>query len=103
MLIFCGNYCILKAAKPYIFMSTKEQFLLEHNRLSPSHLQATLALLDQFQIEKKPLLKKNEWVLDKLRMPFIIWLSSLPPEKKKYIRKSKKQLFKNYPETKLIA
>ena len=36
---------------------TKEQFLEEHNKLSPAHLQATLALLDRFKEEKKPLLK----------------------------------------------
>jgi hypothetical protein len=77
----------------------KEQFLIEHNRLSPVNLQATFALLTQFQEEKKPLLKDADWSF-KLRIPFIVWLGSLPPEKIKQARKSAKQVFKNYPETK---
>ena len=76
----------------------KEQFLIEHNRLSPENLQATFTMLTQFQEQKKPLLKDRHWSF-KLRIPFIIWLESLPPEKKKYIRKSKKPVFKNYPQT----
>ena len=92
---------------------SKEQFLVEHNRLSPTHLQATFALLARFQKEKRPLLKDAYWS-NKLRIPFIAWLISLPrsgvlveaktlatlPEKKKHIRKTKKQIYKNYPETK---
>ena len=77
---------------------SKEQFLIEHNRLSPVNLQATFALLTQFQEEKKPLLKDADWSF-KLRIPFIVWLESLPPVKEKYARKSTKQIFKNYPET----
>lgn len=81
-------------------MISKEQFLEEHNRLSPVNLQATFALLTQFQEEKRPLLKDNCWSIDKLRIPFISWLTALPESKKKYCRKSrKKQTFKNYPET----
>jgi len=79
---------------------SKEQFLEEHNKLSPLHLQATLALLTRFQEEKKPLLKDSEWCIDKLRMPFILWLTALPEAEKKAGRKTKeKQIFKNYPET----
>ena len=77
----------------------KEQFLIEHNRLSPANLQATFALLTRFQQERKPLLKDPEWSF-KLRVPFIIWLGSLPLEKIPHLRKSTKQIFKNYPETK---
>jgi hypothetical protein len=80
---------------------SKEKFLEEHNKLSPSNLQATLALLTRFQEEKKPLLKDDNWCLDKLRIPFISWLTALQStEKKLSSRKSqKKEKFKNYPET----
>jgi hypothetical protein len=79
---------------------SKEQFLQEHNKLSPLHLQATLALLNRFKEEKKPLLKDDSWCLDKLRIPFISWLTALPEKEKKTARKSgKKERFKNYPET----
>jgi len=77
----------------------KAQFLVEHNRLSPAHLQATFAMLTNFQEQKKPLLKDADWSF-KLRLPLILWLNSLPKEKKKYIRASSaKKLYKNYPET----
>jgi len=79
----------------------KEQFLIEHNRLSPIKLQATFALLTQFQEEKRPLLKDADWSF-KLRPHLISWLIVLPlidSKKKKYVRKSTKQNFKNYPET----
>ena len=77
----------------------KEQFLIEHNKLSPIHLQATFALLTQFQKQKKPLLKDSDWSF-KLRIPLIMWLESLPPVKETYVRKSKKQTYENYPSTK---
>jgi len=96
-----------------MMLISKEQFLIEHNRLSPLNLQATFALLTQFQEEKKPLLKDADWSIDRLRIPLISWLLALPiveasavggvPSKggKKAIRKSRaKQIFKNYPETK---
>ena len=76
----------------------KEQFLVEHNRLSPLHLQTTLAGLTLFQIAKKPLLKDNNWSF-KLRVPLILWLGSLPAKKQKLVRKSTKLVYKNYPET----
>lgn len=80
---------------------SKQQFLIEHNRLSPINLQATFVLLTQFQEEKQPFLLDADWSF-KLRAPFIAWfltLLLLHPVKKKYIRKSKKQIYKNYPET----
>ena len=77
---------------------SKEQFLLEHNKLSPVHLQVTLAQLTLFQLAKKPLLKDSQWS-HRLRMPLILWLDTLPKEKKKAARKSKEEVFKNYPET----
>ena len=83
-----------------MILITKEQFLEEHNKLSPSNLQATLVLLDKFKEEKKPLLKDDAWCLDKLRIPFISWLSALPEsERKKANLSARKQIFKNYPET----
>mgnify|MGYP001606124054 CR=1 FL=1 len=79
---------------------SKKQFLEEHNKLSPSSLRATLALLTRFQEEKKPLLKDNGWCLDKHRIPFISWLTAFPKAEKKSDKKSnKKEIFKNYPET----
>jgi hypothetical protein len=79
---------------------SKEQFLIEHNKLSPANLQATLALLNRFKEEKKPLLKDNAWSIDKLRIPFISWLLALPEkEKLEGRRKKEKEIFRNYPET----
>jgi len=85
-----------------MLLISKEQFLEEHNKLSPLHLQANLALLNRFKEEKKPLLKDNEWSLEKIRMPFIAWLAALPESEKKIINKKGKtenQIFRNYPET----
>ncbi|MFA6190312.1 MAG: hypothetical protein WC711_02230 [Candidatus Staskawiczbacteria bacterium] len=83
-----------------MILISKEQFLEEHNKLSPSNLQATLTLLDRFKEEKKPLIKDDSWCLDKHRIPFISWLTSIQkePAKSGYISK-KKEIFRNYPET----
>lgn len=83
-----------------IFIS-KEQFLEEHNKLSPAHLQATLALLNRFREEKKPLMKDDSWCLDKLRIPFISWLTAMQQnqDKKTANKSRKKEIYKNYPET----
>ena len=80
---------------------SKEQFLEEHNKLSPSNLQATLTLLNRFKEEKKPLMKDDSWCLDKLRIPFISWLTAMQKEseKKNAGRSKKKEIYKNYPET----
>jgi hypothetical protein len=56
---------------------TREQFLAEHNKLSPSGLGATIALLTNFKLEKPSLFKDDSWSIDKLRRPFIFWLTSL--------------------------
>lgn len=85
-------------------MINKEQFLIEHNKLSPLNLQATFVLLTRFQEEKRPLLKDDAWSIDKLRIPLIAWLLALPEKKKKEGLKSSskgkgKQIFRNYPET----
>lgn len=85
-----------------MLLISKEKFLEEHNKLSPLHLQATLALVNRFKEEKKPLLKDNEWCLEKIRMPFIAWLATLPESERKSVNKKnkiEKKDFKNYPET----
>ncbi len=66
-------------------MTTKQQFLSEHNRLSPLNLQATASLLSRFRIEKALLFKNNDWSIDKLRRPFVLWLTSLTIEERKNI------------------
>ena len=80
---------------------SKEQFLEEHNKLSPANLQATLTLLDRFREEKKPLMKDDGWCLDKLRIPFISWLTAIQQNQDKKIsaKSRKKEIYKNYPET----
>jgi hypothetical protein len=54
----------------------KEEFLEEHNRLSPKNLKATIPLLSRFRLEKASLFKGDYWSIDKLRRPFILWLTS---------------------------
>ena len=61
----------------------KEQFLEEHNKLSPMGLKATISLLSRFKIEKASLFKDDSWSIDKVRRPFILWLTSLPFGRKK--------------------
>ncbi len=60
----------------------KEEFLEEHNKLSPDNLKATIPLLSRFKEEKASLFKNDTWSLDKLRRPFILWLTSLDLRKK---------------------
>jgi len=73
---------VLKVIDPHF---KKEQFLSEHNRLSPLNLQATTALLSRFRTEKALLFKDNNWSVDKLRRPFVLWLTSLTSEEKENI------------------
>ena len=73
----------------YLKMTKKQQFLLEHNKLSPLNLQATTSLLSRFRIEKTSLFKDDNWSIDKLRRPFILWLTSLTVEGKGNIKKKK--------------
>ncbi|MBU0476901.1 hypothetical protein KKB68_02770 [Patescibacteria group bacterium] len=70
-------------------MTTKEQFLVEHNKLSPVNLQATTALLSRFRIDKTLLFKNRGWPIDKLRRPFLLWLTSLPLRERRNIQKGK--------------
>jgi hypothetical protein len=63
---------------------TQEEFLSDHNKLSPENLRATGALLVRFK-QEKPLLFEggDDWPIDKLRRPFIMWLTSLPIQNRK--------------------
>ena len=62
--------------------TTKEEFLTEHNRLSPLNMQTTMCLLSRFRADKSSLFKDDDWSVDKLRRPFIFWLTSLSSEEK---------------------
>ena len=77
---------------------TKEQFLDDHNKLSPDRLQATFALLTKFQEEKKPMLKDAEWS-HKLRIPFISWMLTLPKKQERSKKQVGNKIYKNYPDT----
>ena len=61
-------------------MTKKQNFLLEHNKLSSLNLHTTLAMLTCFKKDKPALFKDNEWSIDRLRRPFILWLTSLTKE-----------------------
>ena len=63
-------------------MSNKQQFLLEHNKLSPDSLQATTAMLSRFRLDKPGLFKDDDWSTEKLRRPFILWLTSPSPDER---------------------
>ena len=82
-------------------MTNQEDFLIAHNKLSSVSLQATLVLLDQFKEEKINLFKDDSWSVDKLRRPFIIWLTGLAVVKKKASKDPMKnkdnQKFNTYP------
>lgn len=64
-------------------MSKKQEFLSEHNKLASLDLQATTEMLSRFRIEKASLFKDNEWSIDKLRRPFILWLTSYSVEERR--------------------
>ncbi len=63
-------------------MTTKEQFLTEHNKLAPENLKATMEMLTCFREEKPMLFKDDDWAIDKIRRPFILWATSLSRVKK---------------------
>ena len=73
-------------------MTKKQQFLSDHNKLSSLDLQATISLLSHFKIEKAALFKNDDWSLDKLRKPFILWLTSLTAKEKDNIKKKKYEI-----------
>ena len=63
-------------------MTTKEQFLIEHNSLSPLNLKATMDILACFKAEKPTLFKSGDYSIAKIRRPFIFWLTSLTEAQK---------------------
>jgi len=71
-------------------MTKKQQFLSEHNRLASLDLQATASMLSRFKIEKAGLFKDNNWSTDKLRRPFIFWLTSLTSKEREDINKEER-------------
>jgi hypothetical protein len=74
----------------HLKMSKKQQFLSEHNKLSPVNLQATTSLLSRFRIERASLFKEKNWSIEKMRRPFILWLTSLTLKEKEDINKKEK-------------
>lgn len=60
----------------------KAQFLEEHNRLSPVNLKVTISLLSRFRKEKPAFFKNENWSIDKLRRPLLLWLIPLILEEK---------------------
>ena len=71
-------------------MTKKQNFLLEHNKLAPLNLHATLVMLTCFKKDKPALFKDDEWSIDRLRRPFILWLTSLTKEMLEDIKKKDK-------------
>ena len=71
-------------------MTKKQQFLLEHNKLSPLNLQATISLLSRFRIERASIFKDDNWSIDRLRRPFILWLTSLTSGERENINENQK-------------
>ncbi len=74
-------------------MTTKEQFLIEHNRLSPLNLRATMNILIRFKTEKPALFKSNDWSINRIRRPFIFWLTSLTEAEKEEMSNMQKKVF----------
>ena len=70
-----------KVEKPVDLSLSQEQFLEEHNRLSPENLRATSSLLCRFRAEKTALFEDDNWPIDKIRKPFISWLIALALER----------------------
>lgn len=69
-------------------MTKKQNFLVEHNKLSPLNLHATLVMLTCFRKDKPALFKDNEWSIDKLRRPFLLWLTSFTKEVQEDIKRN---------------
>lgn len=63
-------------------MTTKEQFIIRHNSLSSLGMRATIGMLECFEIEKPALFKGGDCSIEKVRRPFVFWLSSLSDEQK---------------------
>jgi len=75
-------------------MNKKQNFLDEHNKLSPLNFKATLNMLTSFKKEKPTLFKNNEWSIDKLRRPFLLWLTSLTTKNKDDLKAKENEMKK---------
>jgi len=71
-------------------MTTRGQFLIEHNNLSPLNMRATLGMLLFFEIKKPALFISGDYSIEKIRRPFVFWLTSLSDVQRTKMRKSKK-------------
>lgn len=72
-------------------MTTKEEFIQQHNALSSPNLQINMAILDYFKSLKPGLFKDGNYSIEKIRRPFIFWLTSLSDEQKNEINKTSKK------------
>ena len=63
-------------------MTTKEQFLIKHNSLASLNMRATMGMLICFKAEKPALFKGGDYSIEKIRRPFIFWLTSLSDAQK---------------------
>lgn len=72
-------------------MSKKQQFLDSHNKLSSPELRANLTMLSHFREEKINIFKNDDWDLDRLRRPFIMWLTSLSEDKRIELEKEEEK------------
>jgi len=70
-------------------MTTKEEFLEKHNSLVSADMKVTMEILDCFELEKPALFKGGDYSIDKIRRPFIFWLTSLTNSEKKEMAKLK--------------
>ncbi len=73
----------------YKNMITKEEFLERHNDLASLEMRATMKMLDFFETKKPALFKDGNYSIEKIRRPFIFWITSLNETEKKRINKAK--------------
>ena len=70
---------------------TQKEFLVEHNKLSPVNLQTTIGLLNRFKAEKNALFKSDNWPIEKLRRPFVFWLTSMSSADKEAMKNERER------------
>jgi hypothetical protein len=68
-----------KERKNEVLYLDKEQFLQDHNKLSSPEWRATIEELSRFESEKPGLFKNGKWSVEKVRRPFVEWLSCMRP------------------------
>ncbi len=70
-------------------MTTKEQFIAKHNSLASADMRATTEILDCFIAQKPDLFKTGDYAIEKIRRPFIFWLTSLSSANKQKMNNKK--------------